>query len=96
MLSTSAKPMWEQIALLHADWVNTRALDESVALPIFLEHLADALRIGLVEVQVRSNSTAVQAGDQIVVGEWDLSGDLDLLRSALKAPAVNVRGVVHG
>lgn len=95
-LGLTTKPMWDQIARLHADWVNSRALDESVALSIFLEHLRDALQVGLCEVQVSGDRPATQTGDQIVVGEWNLAGDLDALRAALNAARVEVRGVVHG
>lgn len=96
MLGMTTQPMWEQIRGLHADWMNSRPLDQSVPLSVFLDYLSQALDVGLVEIQVSCDRPATQAGDQIVVGEWNLTGDLDSLRAALKAPEVVVGGVVHG
>lgn len=95
MLAHTTTPIWTQVAVLHADWVNSRGLQDSIALTAFLKHLSDALQIGLVKVEVCGDCPAIQAGDQCVVGEWRLAGHPDALRAALQAPQVDVRGFLH-
>ena len=95
MLAHDTTPLWSEAAKLHALWAKSRTTGQSMALSVFLQHICDALHVGLIEVQVRSDYPASQAIDQIVVGEWHLSGDLDSLRTALQAPKVDVTVVVH-
>lgn len=91
--SYSTAPVWRDLADLHAEWVNSRPLDQSIAFSIFLKHLSDAFQVGLCEVKVSSESSALTAGDECVVGEWHLTGDLNVLRSALQATMVDVHTV---
>ena len=95
MIAHTTEPMWHQVSALHADWTNSRPLGQSIALVAFLKHLSDAIQIGLVKVEVCGDRPAIQTGDQCVVGEWRLAGNLDALRAALQASGVDVRGFVH-
>ena len=78
---------------MFAEWVNSRPLDESIAPSIFFKHLANAFDVGLVEVQVSCYRPAVAASHQVIAAEWNLAGNLDALRAALKASHVDVHEV---
>lgn len=78
--------LWKQIGSIHTDLVNSGV---SVSFPVYLKHLSDALLVRSIEISLCPEVPTLCAGDDVCVGKFRLSGDLDAFRAAFKADKVD-------
>lgn len=79
---TSPDSFWKQVSRAYTEAVNDGS---AVSLPVFLEQLANTLRVHSAELQICPKVPALNAGDYVCVSELRFTGDFDLLRAAAKA-----------
>ena len=85
-ISYDTAGLWQQIGAIHTSLVNSGV---SVGFAVYIQKLSDALTVGSVEITQCPEVPALGAGDDVCVGKFRLSGDLDALRAACKAHRVD-------
>ena len=78
--------LWQQIGAIHASIANEGHL---VGFAAYIVHLLEHLKVGTIKITLEPKVSASVASDDICLGEFRLSGDLDAFRSAVRASEVN-------
>lgn len=83
--------LWKQIGAVHASIANDGHL---VGFAAYIVHLLEQLKVGTIKITLEPKVSTLGTGDDVCVGEFRLSGDLDAFRAAVKASEVN-KWLVH-
>ncbi len=80
---TSTDVFWNQVSRAYSEAVNDGS---AVSLPVFLEQLANTLRVYSAELSICPKVPTLGTSDYVCISELRFTGDFDLLRAAAKAP----------
>jgi hypothetical protein len=86
MIGADTTKLWSQIGGIHTSLINSGV---SVGFSVYVEQLAHCLKVGLIKISFCPKVPADGTGDDVIVSELRLSGDLDAFRAAVKAAVVD-------